>query len=155
MISLGLGEFVITDVSDETISTHALGSCIALIFHCPKTKCSAMAHIVLPKKEKHHKAHYGEGYFADRITLKFIEYFLEKKTCKPKDIKIVIIGGADSQRKNDYFNIGERNLEMVKRILDSYQLNYNSSETSGRYSRSVTLDVKEGIVNIRKQNMIL
>jgi chemotaxis protein CheD len=49
MIHIGIGEYIITDSTDETITTHALGSCVALILYCKKTKHTAMAHIALPK----------------------------------------------------------------------------------------------------------
>ncbi len=54
MISVGIGEYAITDAKEEKIVTHALGSCVALIMHCPRTKCTAMAHIVLPEQDANH-----------------------------------------------------------------------------------------------------
>lgn len=155
MITLGLGEYAITDAEDECLETHALGSCVALIMYCPVTKCSAMAHIVLPKRHEIKGGFYKEGYFADDITLKFIDFYKKKKHCQLSKLKVALVGGSQAHYGNDRFHVGERNVSAIREILDAYHISYDTKETLGKFSRSVTFKVKSGLIEIRKHNMIL
>lgn len=156
MISIGIGEYAITDVKDEKIVTHALGSCVALIMHCPKTKCTAMAHIVLPEQDvNHQRVIEREAYFADDIVPKLVNFFKKRSYCSNKDLKVLLVGGAVSSNKSDLFKVGERNVSKVKSILDSHQIKYDASEVLGRYSRTVEIEIETGDVIIKRQEMFL
>lgn len=155
MITVGIGEYAITDLIDEHIITHALGSCVAIIVHCPYTKYTAMAHIVLPNQDqKNIRVVEREAYYAEDIIPKMIEFFINKPNCNKNRLKVMMVGGATKKGK-DVFNVGQRNVRAVRNILDSYGLNYESTEILGQFSRTVTIEVETGIVTIKKQQMIL
>lgn len=154
MISVGIGEYVITDANDECITTHALGSCVAFIIHCAKTRCTAMAHIVLPQQDVNHKRLISkEAYFADDIVPKLVNFFTNRPYCKHEHLKIMIVGGAVSSHATDVFKVGERNVHKIKTILDGYGLDYDATEVLGRFSRSVEIQIASGEVMIKKQEM--
>jgi chemotaxis protein CheD len=155
MITVGIGEYAITDIIDEHIITHALGSCVAIIVYCPYTKCTAMAHIVLPSQDRNNvRIVEREAYYAEDILPKMIDFFIRKPNCNKNRLKVMMVGGAIKKGK-DVFNVGQRNVRMVKNILNSYGLNYEASETLGQFSRTVTIEVETGIITIKKQQMIL
>ncbi len=155
MITVGIGEYAITDIIEEHITTHALGSCVAIIVHCPYTKCTAMAHIVLPSQDRNNlKVVEKEAYYAEDILPKMIDFFISKPNCNKNRLKVMMVGGA-TKKGNDVFYVGQRNVRTVKNILDSYGLNYEASEILGQFSRTVTIEVETGIVTIKKQQMIL
>ncbi|MBI9010633.1 MAG: chemotaxis protein CheD [Clostridiales bacterium] len=154
MISVGIGEYVITDSKNESLNTHALGSCVALIIHCTKTKCTAMAHIVLPNQDVNHKRILAkEAYFASDIVPKLIDFFVNRPYCRPEHLQIMLVGGAVSSHATDVFKVGERNVHKIKTILEGYNLDYDATEVLGRFSRSVEIDVKSGEVIIKKKEM--
>ena len=154
MISIGIGEYAVTDIKGESIVTHSLGSCVALIMHCPLTKCTAMAHVVLPEQDRNNRRFMEkEAYFAADIVPKLIRYFTNRPYCSKNDLKVYLVGGAESGNTNDYFKIGERNVNKITGILDAYGLKYDCSEVLGRYSRTVEIYVDKGEVLIKKREM--
>lgn len=152
MIAIGLGEYAITSDINETLITHALGSCVALLIHCPITHCTAMAHIVLPvhlvgmtidqKKD---------AYFASDIVPKIMEMFLKNPRCQLEKLQVDIIGGATIKQGQDVFNIGPKNVNLTKRLLNQYPIQYRATEVLGNYSRTVKINAGTGDVYIKRQ----
>lgn len=156
MYTIGLGEYAITDVPEEKIITHALGSCVALILYCKKTKCTAMAHIVLPNYQGHQDhLRAKEAYFADDIVPRMIDFFKERPECQKDQLQVTLVGGSDSKNKDDLFKVGARNVNVIRDILDGYGLEYNAEETAGHFSRSVEIEVETGEISIKKNKMLL
>lgn len=161
MISVGIGEFAISDGVNETIITYALGTCVAVVFYCPHNRTAAMAHIVLPensevqsnlslnmKREK-------PSFYATEIIPLLVNYFEIHKRCKGKSLQVHVIGGADSKDKNDYFQVGKRNVDMVKRLINHFNLRISTEETGGHMSRTVSIDINTGSLQIKRQDMII
>lgn len=155
MISIGIGEYVITNAVNEVVITHALGSCVAVILHCPKSKYTAMAHVVLPKRESDYSVTIKkEAYYASDIVPKMINFFIDRPNCDRKSLKVMMVGGAEA-KSNDLFHIGQKNVDEVRQILNDHHLSFDDSEVLGRFSRSVQIDVGSGEVVIKKQSMRL
>lgn len=157
MLNVGIGEYAISNNKDEMIVTHALGSCIALIIHCEKTKHTALAHIVLPDRHNYSKdlSLMKPGYFAEDIVPELIEFFTEKCKCSKAQLKIHIIGAADSMNKNDVFKVGKKNADKVINIISQYNLNPSSVNIGGNVSRTVSVNVNDGNVIVKEQVMII
>lgn len=156
MITIGLGEYAITDACEESIITYALGSCVALVLHCPVTGCTGMAHIVLPESNaKHHIQEKKEAYFASEIVPKMLDYFINRPSCNVEKLRVLIVGGSECISENDMFKIGPKNVAKVKSFLDAYQLRYNETDTLGCCSRTVEISIGTGMVKIKRQPMKL
>lgn len=151
MISVGIGEYAVTDNKDETLVTYALGSCVALIIYHPQTKLTAMAHIVLPKG----KSSFRPGYFAEKTVPELLDFFINEKGIKKEQLIIHMIGGAESKNKKDIFKVGEKNISKISSILKKNGLKAINNDTGGNISRTVSIDVKDGNIKIKQQNMIL
>jgi len=158
MIIVGIGEYFITNDQDETIITHALGSCVALIVYCRKTKHTALAHIVLPEPSHHSNLDNYKlkpSYFATDIVPELLQYFIDKLKCNKDELEVHIIGGADAISVDDVFLVGKKNVAMIKGILKNYNIKIDYIDTGGNISRTVSVKSSNGFVNIRKQKMIL
>lgn len=158
MINVGIGEFIITEAEDETIITHALGSCVALILYCKNTKHTAMAHIVLPEpsnKLSLETYKMKPGYFATDVVPKLLQHFTERLKCNRNELVVHVIGGADSIQVNDVFLVGKKNVAMIKRLLEFYGIPIDYIDTGGNLSRTVSIESSNGLVHIKKQKMIL
>lgn len=156
MISIGIGEYAITNDVNESIVTHALGSCVALIMHCASSKYTAMAHVVLPfHSEGMTIENKKEAYYATDIVPRLMDFFIKKQKCKSDDLQIMIVGGATVKSGKDVFNVGQRNVKRIVSILDKYHVSYEATEVLGNYSRTVKIDAGTGSVSIKKQLLLL
>jgi len=158
MLTVGIGEYKISNEMNETIITHALGSCIALIMYCPKNKYTALAHIVLPGLSIKEQAEYlirKPSYYADSIVPKMADFFVNKLACRPEQLQVHLVGGADALNHKDIFKVGKKNIDMIVKILSNYNIVPDKMEVGGNISRTVSVDVNHGQVSIKSQNMIL
>lgn len=158
MYIVGIGEYVITDNPEESIVTHALGSCVALIIHSPKTKYTAMAHIVLPKASETRKpedSNLRPAYFAENIIPGLINFFNRETRELNRDLKVYLVGGAEARDPQDVFRVGSRNVAYIRNKLRQYNIVPVKEIVGGQVSRTVTVDVETGSLDIKQQKMIL
>jgi len=96
-----------------------------------------MAHIVLPdSKIDIEKSRLKPAYFADTALEILLDQFLISYGCKKENLRIELFGGATIGWQ-DYFDIGQRNIEAIVAILEASGLKYIAVETGGCYSRTV------------------
>ena len=158
MIIVGIGGYAVSENDKESIITHALGSCVAFIVRCPKTRKTAMAHIVLPETDRVEQYKYlrnKPGYFADLIIPKIISDFSRNQSCKVEHLQVTIAGGADARNPNDVFRVGPRNVEKVRHFLRLHGIHPKFIDVGGDISRTVEIFVSNGHVDIRRQKMIV
>jgi len=63
---LGVGEFGASKNPSDIVKTFALGSCVAVVLMCPRTRTVGMVHVALPEsKINPEKVKTRPGYFAD------------------------------------------------------------------------------------------
>ncbi len=158
MFIVGIGEYVITNNREECIVTHALGSCVALIIHSPKTKYTAMAHIVLPKVPEHRRPEDSKlrpAYFAENIIPGLVNFFNRETREQTVDLQVYLVGGAEAQNPQDVFQVGSRNVAYIRNKLRQYNIKPEKEVVGGQVSRTVTVSVDSGLVSIKQQKMIL
>ena len=151
MLIVGIGEMVFSENTDEVIVTHALGSCVAIIMHCTKTRKTAMAHVVLPHSKGDDQL--KQAYYADATTETMLHYFRADGRYDKKSLRIQLIGGADARNRNDIFKVGARNIASISKVLKANYMTYVAEEIGGHYSRTVTVNVGNGEIGIYKQRM--
>ena len=147
-LTVGIGDMKFTRENGQII-TYALGSCIGISFYDPVLRLSALLHIMLP--ERNNQGDPKIYKYADsgiQETLRKLSAFglVKRRTV------VKIAGGAkmfDIKGSADFGNIGQRNTDMVKRILSQEQLRIQASDTGGSYARTMLLDVSNGDVAIR------
>lgn len=134
---------------EGTVITHALGSCIGITFYDPAIKLGALLHIMLPQATDPKTTSVFK--FADtgiRETLRKMAVFGGIKSryiCK-------IAGGAQMfmvSGGGGIGNIGQRNIESVKKVLAQEGIRIVSQDVGGNYARTMLIDVKTGIVKLR------
>jgi len=150
---VGIGEYIISDNRQDILKTFGLGSCVALTIYCPLLKILGMAHIVLPDSGYEKTAGNRPAFFADQAVPLMVKNFLQVYGCPKNNLQVNLFGGADSNVVNDIFNIGSKNLTIIKLILQSYNLVYNDRETGGQKSRTIEIDVATGGVKIETYSM--
>jgi chemotaxis protein CheD len=139
---LGIGDYGFTDNSMQLVKTFALGSCVALIIHDKSINCTVMAHIALSDSSIHpERAKTKPGYFADtgvKICLKTLK--LQGSQLMPSHLRVKLAGGSNIADRQQFFKIGEKNIQAVNKHLAKYNLRPVKSEVGGAISRTVTID---------------
>lgn len=142
---IGIGEYAISSHTEDTIKTYALGSCIALTLYSPSRKVLAMAHIALPDSSIHDEQNTKQpAYYADQAVSLLLGRLQDQYSCSEKELLASVIGGSESNKKDDLFQIGPKNVAAVKDLLRGKKLSLRSEATGGHWSRTVEAKVATG-----------
>lgn len=152
---IGIGDLAISNKPEDDLVTHALGSCVAVVFHNPNQKIGGMIHIALPERKPHMTGDFKQGYYANDGLHYMIETLDMRYKFDFKSCNIHVFGGANPSKIKDTFYIGKKNLEAVHLILSKYRFKYNALETGGTVSRTVELRIGTGVIEIKRQAIIL
>lgn len=148
--TVGLGELVVTKDLKASLVCFGLGSCICICAYDPLTRVAGMAHIVLPKSKNGLNDKTATKY-ADVAILVLFEK-MEKSGANKLNIKVKIAGGAKMIKSfeiNDTFDMGNRNLESVIKVLAEHKIRILASDTGGTQGRSVWMFAETGQVLVR------
>lgn len=151
---VGIGEYLISDNIEDSIKTYALSSCVAVTAYSPLRKVLGLVHIVLPYSEAG-LAIPQPGYYANTAIPLMIGKLCTDYGCSKEELLFCLYGGAESIKKNDFFNIGRRNINAVKAILTSYNVSFSDEEIGGKDSRTIEVDVATGNVKINYNRIII
>ncbi|WP_321533204.1 chemotaxis protein CheD [uncultured Desulfuromonas sp.] len=147
-VILGVGEFGASRTAGDIVKTFALGSCVAVILMCPKTRTVGMVHVALPEsKINPEKVKTRPGYFADTGIPALLKQMADMG-CDPRGRGFIVklAGGAKIMDPNNTFNIGKRNALAIKKVLWKYALGPVAEDLGSTYSRTVSVLVSSGEV---------
>lgn len=151
---IGIGEWAVSNRPDEVLQTFALGSCVAVIFLHHPSRSVGMVHISLPDSRINPQlARERPGYFADTgitIVLDAFQQLLGYERNLKKGMVIKMTGGANVMDAQHTFKIGLRNSLAARQILQAQGLEPVASDLGGNFSRTVTVSLKTGQVQISR-----
>lgn len=151
---IGLGEYIVSNNTEDSIKTFALASCVGLVMYNKKEKKLGMVHIVLPEVAESESAPTKRaGYYAQTAVPILLDEVFGGHLPEKKDYKISLYGGAISRNEKDIFCIGERNVSQIEKILISKGYTFDRKNTGGRCSRTIEAFVCNGNVLVRTQKM--
>ncbi len=153
---LGIGEYAIAKCTEDALITYALGSCVAILMYCPEQKVAAMAHIALPERlPSANLGRHKPAYFADVAVPLLLNAMRTNFMCQPSKLVVHLIGGAESRSEKDPFQVGRRNVEQIKMLLQEQQMRYTAIDVGGHLSRTVTFHLASSALEIKTQEMML
>lgn len=147
---LGIGDYAATCTPGDIVKTLALGSCVAVILLDPETKTAGMVHIALPDSTLNmEKSRKQPGYFADSGIAALLAE-MNKMGAKQniRNMYVKLAGGANVLRSSASFDIGKRNILIVKKILWQLGTGPGAEDVGGNISRTVSVAVDTGVVEI-------
>ena len=151
---VGMGEYVVTDREDDTIRTFSLATCVGITVYCPQKKVAGMLHVVLPVpftiKDKQERP----SYFAETGIPLLIHEICRKFGCRKEELLIQMYGGAEPRLEQDIYSIGEKNIDAAKDALLRMGLTISKADLRGRDSRTISMEVKTGLVEVNRQPII-
>lgn len=109
-----------------------------------------MVHVALPESAINlAKAQTKPGYFADTGIPALIRDMMALGcTGGPKQMIAKITGGSKIMDPNNVFNIGNRNVLAIKKILWKYGVSPRSEDVGGTMSRTVTVNAQTGKITL-------
>ena len=141
---VGLGEVKITQDPSEVLTCLGLGSCVGVCMYDPVAKLAGMAHIVLPSSDG--RPERAGGKYADTAVPLLLETMLKRGAIKSRVI-VKIAGGAQISKAKglgDAFQIGERNNDAVRAVLDANFMKIKGSDTGGHHGRTLRFYLDTG-----------
>lgn len=135
--------------ANDVIVTIGLGSCVAIMLYDRAAKVGGLAHILLP----------SEGLSRDRSNLaKFpataVPVLLAemRRLGSHGPLTAKIVGGASmfaALLPSSGINMGERNIEATRGVLERNALPVVAEDVGGEYGRSVYFDLATGKVLVK------
>jgi len=140
VIRVGMADLNICKAPDR-ITTLGLGSCIGLVLFDVNSATCGMVHVMLPDSSIMRNTS-NPAKFADTGVKLLIE-MLEKEGLRRNRLCAKMAGGAKMfsiRGSGDVLNIGERNAEAVKKILEEMKIPIMASDCGGTYGRTIEFD---------------
>lgn len=147
LIVVNLGDVFVTTDPTVGLSCVGLGSCVAVCAYDPFAKVGGIAHVVLPKNNPNQTS---STKFANVAVPLLLDQLRENGAYNMR-LVVKIVGGASLGTLNNHVtnNIGERNIEAVKRILDQQGIKVAAADVGGNHGRSVQMHIDSGKVIVR------
>lgn len=149
VITVGIADLNIAKEPD-VLATYALGSCVGICLYDPDKKIAGLAHIMLPlSKEAVGNAVDNRRRYADTGITELIQT-MSLSGASPSRLVAKIAGGAQMfSTTSSVFNIGERNVAAVKKILTAYRIRIVAEQTGENFGRTVFFYPEDGTMEIR------
>lgn len=148
-ITIGIAESKIAQ-SPDRLATLGLGSCVGLVLYDPVTKICGMVHIMLPSAPKG-IAISNKYKFADTAVDELIRRMVVSGALQSRLIAKAA-GGAhmfNTSYNLDIMNIGHKNVEMCRQMLNVRRIAIASEDTGGYSGRSIEFDCENNLLEIR------
>ena len=131
--------------------TVGLGSCVGIAIYDEKTKVAGLAHILLSdsehfKKKKHQEINLAK--FADTAIPELIKRMQELGGRKPAMVAKIAGGSQLFNTDSHVMRVGQKNIEMVRKKLNSNSIPLVAEDVGGNYGRTMKLEVATGKVII-------
>ncbi len=134
----------------DLLVTHALGSCLGIVAHDPVAGIGGMLHVMLPSSRiNEEKAKQTPWMFVDTGVPMLFDA-CRRAGAKKDRIVVKVAGGAGRvDQATDSFQIGKRNLVMLRKLLWKNGVLIQGHDVGGKGSRDLHYDVATGTVTVR------
>jgi chemotaxis protein CheD len=145
---IGIGELALSTTPGSRITTHAVGSCIAVCVFDPVAGVAGMLHFLLPEASINpDRAQTHPAVFADTgIPLLFQKAYGHGLVKKRAVVKLV--GGAEMAQVNGAFNTGRRNLLAARNLLWRNGVFIAAEDVGGTDARTVHMSIDDGRLQV-------
>jgi chemotaxis protein CheD len=134
--------------ANAVLATFALGSCLGVTCYDPVNKVGGLLHAMLPDAANRRRPEQIAAMFLDTGVPALLQS-IAKLGGDPSVCDWKVFGGARVMLADNYFNIGARNVEMMKRLAVEHQLRVSLWEVGGQLNRTIKLFLDNGEVRLR------
>jgi len=148
-VVVGVGDLGVSNNVAITLSTYALGSCVAVAVYDPVAKAGGLLHMMLPESSiSPEKAQTQPAMFADTGLPALFRALIGIKAERSR-LRLFVAGGASVLTGNDNFKIGERNIRATQQWLAQQGYGVRGTAVGGTISRTVHLDIGTGAISLK------
>ena len=145
---IGIGELAVMTEPGGRITTHAVGSCIAVCIFDPRAGVAGMLHFLLPEAAINpQRAQTHPAVFADTGIPLLFQNAYRHGLVKQRAI-VKLIGGADMAQASGAFNTGKRNLLAARNLLWRNGVFIAAEDVGGIDARTVHMSVDNGRIQV-------
>lgn len=148
-LTIGIAEMgVVKD--DDVLITYALGSCIGVCLYDANIKLAGMVHVMLPTAPADGPGK-AIGRYAD-TGIPALVSSMESKGSMRSRLKAKIAGGAKMftiPGDSVVGNIGDRNIQEVKKVLGSLRIPIVGEDVGLDYARTMSFNASDGMATIK------
>lgn len=146
---IGIGELAVSGTAGLTITTHAVGSCIAVCIFDPVASVAGMLHFLLPESAINpERADRHPAVFADTGIPLLFQTAYDHGLVKQRAI-VKLVGGAEMPQTNGaWFNTGRRNLLAARHLLWRNGVFVAAQDVGGTDARTVHMSVEDGRLQV-------
>ena len=156
-LTIGIGDFKVCKKPDILV-TYALGSCVGICLLDPQTGVAGLSHIMLPDSKAAMNGSATPMRYADSAIPMMIKQ-MESMGAQRSRLRSKIAGGATMFTiSSDKFNIGERNIAAVKKVLSELRIPIIAEDIGENFGRTLFFYPETGAMEIRstaKGNKVL
>lgn len=151
LLTVGVGDVKLSRSGEDRLITHALGSCLGIVIYDRTAMVGGFLHVMLPLSTiDPAKADQNPNMFVDSgVPRLFMEAY--KLGARKERITVFAAGGASPTSKGDtdYFQIGSRNIVVLRKLLWKNGVVLKACEFGGFDARTMWLDMATGDVTIK------
>jgi chemotaxis protein CheD len=148
-VVVGVGDVSVSNNALLTLSTYALGSCVAVAAYDPVSKAGGLLHLMLPDSTiSPDKAITQPAMFAD-TGLPLLFRSLTGMKAERARLRLFVAGGASVLCDSGVFKIGERNVKITLGWLQQNGFNLRASAVGGTINRTVHLELNTGGIELK------
>lgn len=148
LVTVGIADLNVVKAPNSLV-TYALGSCVGICLYDAEKKIAGLAHIMLPLSKDAVQGADNKRRYADTGIMELIQT-MNLQGSQTSRLVAKIAGGAQMFSVNSsVFNIGERNVAAVKKVLSSYKIRIIAEETGLNFGRTVFFHGETGIMEVR------
>jgi len=134
---IGIGEYRVGSMSMASIG---LGSCVGLILHDRQTGTGALVHIMLPSSQGKTDR---PGKYADTAIEVLLNELTRSGSSQANLIAKIAGGSAMFKTFSGNLNIGERNVEVIRKLLKDNSIPLKGEDVGGCVGRTIFYYPKE------------
>jgi chemotaxis protein CheD len=148
-VVIGVGDMAVSNNTQVTLSTYALGSCIGVVAYDSVSKVGGILHMMLPDSSiSPDKANLQPAMFADTGLPLFFRALGGMKAERAR-LQLFVTGGACVLTSHDSFKIGERNTKATLDFLSANGFPVRQVVTGGTTNRTLHLQVGDGEMTLK------
>jgi chemotaxis protein CheD len=148
---VGVADMKISSSPEDEIITFALGSCLGIAVYDPVVHVGGMVHVMLPSSSIDPvKAFSNPSMFVD-TGVKNLFLASYKEGAQRNRLLVFAAGGAcaNGLEQDDYFQIGKRNVTVLRSLLWKNSIILKNSDFGGNLARTMSLGIGTGQVTVR------
>ncbi len=153
LVSVGIGEYAISENPADTLVTYALGPCLGVVAYDPVRSIAGLVHCQLPLSlDDPEQAKLRPARYVDSGVSLMLDQ-MQKRGSQLNSISICVAGGAQVTSSEGVFKIAQRNHTVFRKLMWKNGLVVAAEDVGGDRPRTMSIEVGTGSVNLVKDRV--